>query len=139
MKLTAISLVAVIIAIVLTSDLGKAENVQNYFSDEQLDEILEQGDIDYRKEIKEHVFKPCLQYYAKRQDVFYRRAFKDVDLPESHFKELVTSSTALEAFRLRKSERTIYDAVKNEKEDVRKLSYGLFLAKCKEMINNESG
>ena len=82
MKLIVGSLFTAIVVIVLTSYPGKAEESQKPYPAEKLDEILGDFDIDYRKEITESVFKPCLQYVAEKDYSSYKRLFPNITKDE---------------------------------------------------------
>ena len=129
MKLTLVPLFAVIVVIALTSYSGKAEESQKPYPAEKLDQILKDHDADYRKEIEELVFKPCLQYVAEFDAALYRNISPDI--AQDKLEELVDGMVALEAMSLRKTEPLIYDAVKDATPTERSLMYALIAEQCK--------
>ena len=133
MKLVIISLIVAIVMIV--ADHGKTEEFQKRYPAEKLDEILENFDIDYRKEITESVFKPCLQYVAEKDYSLYKRIYPNIT--KNELEKLVDSSVALEAIQLRKTEPLIYDVVKDKDAKMRELHYALFAEQCKRKKTNQ--
>lgn len=121
MKLVIISFIVAIV--MLVADHGKTEE----FPAEKLDKILEDFDYDYRKEITESVFKPCLQHMAKK---FYSTA-KSLNMTGTELEEFVESSVALQAIQLRKGEPLIYNEVKDEDPKMREALYAVMVEQCR--------
>ena len=69
MKLTIVSLFTVTVVIAFTFYPGKAEESQEHspkeFSMVRLQNILNSPSLNYWKEIKKHVTKPCMKYFAE--------------------------------------------------------------------------
>ncbi|MYC27795.1 MAG: hypothetical protein F4X63_07370 [Nitrospira sp. SB0662_bin_26] len=127
MKLVIVSFIVAIV--MLVTDQGKAEE----FSAEQLDKILEEHSYDYRQEIEEDVFKPCLQYYLKRIERRYASIGWDYN------EKLIHSELSLLVMKLRKMEPSIYyEAIKHDAE-MRNAIYALVLAQCKKQVDESEG
>lgn len=125
MKLVIVSFIVVIV--MLVTDYGKTEE----FPAEKLDEILEEHNYDYRKEIEESVFKPCLQYYLIKIETRY------ASLGWDYNEKLIKSELSLLAIRLRKIEPSIhYEAIKHDVE-MRKAIYAVVLAQCKKQVDED--
>ena len=129
MKLIIVSLIAVIVVIAFTFYPGKAEESQEPYPAEKLDQILKDHDADYRKEIEESVFKPCLQHVAESTDAVLKRVYPETR--QEKLDKLVDSYVALEAIQLRKTEPLIYDVVKDKDAKMRELHYALIAEQCK--------
>ena len=125
MKLVIISLFTVIVAIAFTSYLGKAEESQERSPEEKmerLEELLKKTDIDYRKEIKDHVTKPCVAFYADYTEI----QFEDLLSPITpNRQEIIDGIVSYMASHVQKMERGIYDAVENEDQEMRMLYYAI--------------
>ena len=121
MKLVIISFIVAIVMFV--ADHGKADhNIRH--GTWKLDEILKDTDWrDYRKEMTESAFKPCLQHLLRKRgnldDVFLESILKDL------------------ALELRKMEPGIYYEVKNQDTEMRFALYAVVAAQCKKKVDED--
>lgn len=112
----------IVASVMLVADHGKADhNIRH--GTWKLDEILKEHNYDYRKEIEESVFKPCLQYLlAKRasmDDVFLEGVLEDA------------------ARGLRKTEPSIYYEVIKHDSEMREAIYAMVAAQCKKKVDKD--
>ena len=140
MKLTIVSLFTVIVVIAFTFYPGKAEESQEHspkeFSMVRLQNILNSPSLNYWKEIKEHVTKPCMKYFAEWEMKHSKTSPFHKILKQQELDELIDSSiySAVKALQKNKFERLIYDAIAEEDQEMRMLHYALFLGKCKREV-----
>ena len=139
-SLSFISFIAVIVMIAFTADPGIAEEFQKRspkeFSMERLEKILNKPELNYWKEIKKHVTKPCMKYFAEWEVKLSKNTRLYKNLEQQKFDEMIDGSIYLAVSTLQKSkfERDIYDAVADEDQEMRMLYYALFLGKCKREV-----
>ena len=139
-SLIIISFVTVIVAIAFMTYPGIAQEFQKHspkeFSMERLENILNKPELNYWKEIKEHVTKPCMKYFAEWEVKHSKNALLYKNLEQQKLDEFIDSSIYLAVKTLQKSkfEVTIYDAIAEEDQEMRMLHYALFLGKCKREV-----
>lgn len=126
------SLVIASVVIAFASDPGKAEE----FSMDRLEKILNKPGLNYWKEIKEHVTKPCMKYFADWEVKHSKTSQLYKNLEQQKFDEFIDSGIYLAVKTLQKNkfELTIYDAIAEEDQEMRMLYYALFLGKCKRKV-----
>lgn len=126
------SLVIASVVIAFASDPGKAEG----FSMERLEKILNKPELNYWKEIKEHVTKPCMKYFADWEVKYSKTSQLYKNLEQQKLAEFIDSNIYLAVKTLQKNkfELTIYDAIAEEDHEMRMLYYALFLGKCKRKV-----
>ena len=141
MKLTIVSLFTVIVVIAFTFSPGKAEESQEHspedFSMERLEEILNKPELNYWKEIKKHVTKPCMKYFAEWEVKHSKTSLLYKILKQQdRLAEMIDLSiySAIETLQKNRFERLIYDAIAEEDQEMRMLHYALFLGKCKRQV-----
>ena len=129
MKLVIVSFIVAIV--MFGADHGKADHDGTYPT-WKLDEILKETEQwDYRKEIEEDVFKPCLQHYLKQ--IERRNAILGWD----HDEKLISAELSSLAIKLRKMEPSIYyEAIKHDAE-MREAIYAMVLAQCKKNLDED--
>ena len=139
-SLIIISFITVIVAIAFMSYLGIAQEFQKHspkeFSMERLEKILNKPELNYWKEIKEHVTKPCIKYFADWEVKHSKTSQLYKNLEQQKFDEFIDSGIYLAVKTLQKNkfELTIYDAIAEEDQEMRMLYYALFLGKCKRKV-----
>ena len=121
MKLTIISFIVAIVMLVANHVQADHDIRHGTW---KVDEILKDTDwYDYRKEIKEAAFKPCLQH------LLIKRAFMDDVFLESALEDLASG--------LRKTEPGIYYEVKNQDTETRYALYAVVAAQCKKKVDED--
>ena len=126
------SLVIASVVIAFASDPGKAEE----FSMDRLEKILNKPELNYWKEIKEHVTKPCMKYFADWEVKYSKTSQLYKNLEQQKLDEFIDGNIYLAVKTLQKNkfELTIYDAIAEEDQEMRMLHYALFLGKCKREV-----
>lgn len=115
----------IVASVMLVADHGKTEE----FPAEKLDEILEEHNYDYRKEIEEYVFKPCLQYYLIKIET--SNAILDLNQDEKLIKARLSSLV----IDLRKMEPSIYYEIIKHDSEMREAIYAVMVALCKKKVD----
>ena len=128
MKLTIISFIVAIV--MLVANHVQADHDGTYPT-WKLDELLEEHDYDYRKEIKEDVFKPCLQHYLRKIET------TNASLGWNQDEKLISAQLSSLAIDLRKIEPSIYYEVIKQDAEMRKAIYAVVLAQCKKKVDED--